>query len=79
MYIVFRLLLTANVLPGSPILATLMMEAILSFEIWVLERATRCNIPDDGILHSYGRENIKSYKALTGWALCRRGNVFPVR
>jgi hypothetical protein len=27
------------------------------------------NIPDDGILHSHRREILKSYIALTGWAL----------
>jgi hypothetical protein len=27
------------------------------------------NIPEDGILHSYRSENLKSYIALTGWAL----------
>jgi hypothetical protein len=27
------------------------------------------NIPEDGILHSHRRENLKSYIALTGWAL----------
>jgi hypothetical protein len=26
-------------------------------------------IPEDGILHSHRRENLKSYIALTGWAL----------
>jgi hypothetical protein len=26
-------------------------------------------IPEDGILHSHRRENLKSYKALTGWTL----------
>jgi hypothetical protein len=26
-------------------------------------------IPEDGILHSHCRKNLKSYKALTGWAL----------
>jgi hypothetical protein len=26
-------------------------------------------IPEDGILHSYRRENFKSYIALTGWTL----------
>jgi hypothetical protein len=36
-------------------------------------------IPEDGILHSHRRENLKFYIALTGWALQRGGNVFPVR
>jgi hypothetical protein len=26
-------------------------------------------IPEDDFLHSYSRENLKSYIALTGWAL----------
>jgi hypothetical protein len=26
-------------------------------------------IPEDGILHSHRRKNLKSYIALTGWAL----------
>jgi hypothetical protein len=26
-------------------------------------------IPEDGVLHSHRRENLKSYIALTGWAL----------
>jgi hypothetical protein len=36
-------------------------------------------IPEDDILHSHSRENIKSYIALTGWALQWRHNVSPVR
>jgi hypothetical protein len=35
-------------------------------------------IPEDDILHSHRRENLKTYIALTGWALYRRINVFPV-
>jgi hypothetical protein len=59
---------TANVAPSSP-LVTVMMEAIHSSEISVLTRAIRCDIPDDDILRSHRRENLKSYKVLAGWAL----------
>jgi hypothetical protein len=36
-------------------------------------------IPEDDILHSYRRENLKSYIALTGWTLKWRCNVSSVR
>jgi hypothetical protein len=74
------LLVPANVLSSSPILVTLMMEeAIRSSETSALKRATRLNLPDDGILHSHRRGNLKSYIALTGWALYWSSNVFLVR
>jgi hypothetical protein len=63
-----RLLLTA-IVPSSPVLVTLMIEAIRSSEMSVPTRVTRFNIREDDILHSHRRENLKSYRALTGWAL----------
>jgi hypothetical protein len=35
--------------------------------------------PEDGILESYRREILKLYVELTGRALSRRRNLFPVR
>jgi hypothetical protein len=50
-----RLLVTTSVLPSSPIIVTLVKEAS------ILTRAIRRNIPEDTILHSHRRENLKSY------------------
>jgi hypothetical protein len=60
--IVRQLLVTASAAPSSPILVTLMKAAIRPCETSYLTRPTRRNIPEDTILHSHRRENLKSYK-----------------
>jgi hypothetical protein len=48
-----RLLVTANVVPSSPILVILFMEELRSSETSVFTRATRHTIPDNDILSKY--------------------------
>jgi hypothetical protein len=55
---VLRLLVTANVVPSSPILVTLMMEAIRSSETSFLIKATKNTIPDDGIFGTKFRQQV---------------------
>jgi hypothetical protein len=68
-----KLLLTLSLISSF-----LMMEEIYSSEASVITIAARRHVPEDGILHSHRRENLKSFTALTGWALQQRCNVLLV-
>jgi hypothetical protein len=63
--VVFPLLVAVNV-PSSPISITLMMEVTPSFETWVLTRATRRDVPEDG---NFSRMKVFSFpqSAQTGY------------
>jgi hypothetical protein len=51
-----------------------MMRVIFSSKPSDLTRATRHHIPEDGILHSHCRENLKSYMDSSGPGQSQRAN-----
>jgi hypothetical protein len=57
-----QLLVTVYVVTTSLFNSTLIMEVIRSSKTAVLIKAARRHIPEDDLLHSHRRENLKSYK-----------------
>jgi hypothetical protein len=55
----FEACVAASVVLNSPILV--LKEALRFSKTWVLTRATRRNSPEDCVIHSHRRENLKSY------------------
>jgi hypothetical protein len=70
--------MTCFLIPSSRIF-TPVMEAIHSFETSVLTRATQRHIPEDGMLHSPGRENLKSYTCCLSPRIVPRKDMFTRR
>jgi hypothetical protein len=60
---VLQLLVTANVVPNTSSLVTLMMDVLCSSETSVLIRATWRNIQEGGILHNFNIGSVMNRSA----------------
>jgi hypothetical protein len=59
-----QLLVTANAVPSSPILVTLMMEALCSSKTPVFTRTTRHNMPEAGVFQVCYCTNLQGNRPL---------------
>jgi hypothetical protein len=64
---VLRLLVSTNIVPSSPILVTLMMEAMRSSDTSLHTRATRRNIPEDTIPYSQLSSERVQVESIASW------------